>query len=459
MVVTDNSKNLGPANFVSSNGLASTYILTTLTKTLNVASPLTHAITATFSETGYASSSNALPGGQTVTPAPLTIAALANTKTYDSTTSAAATPTVSGLVAGDSMSALTEVYSNKNAGSTKTLSVCAYTINDGNGGNNYTVTTLNSNIGIINPALLTIAAKTNTKTYNATIAAAAVPAVSGLFGNDSVSSGIEVYGDANAGIGKTLNVALYFVNDGNSGNNYSVTTVANSSGVINKANLTLTAKTNTKTYDSTTTAAAIPSVNGLAGHDTVTGLAEAYTSANASDATIYRTVSSGAIGMVFDPSGNLYVSSLNASTVYKFAPGATTSSIILSVFDAWAMACDAGGNLYVASYENNSQNNSAVTRFGPGGTSITGSLLVGLQPVAMIFDSSGNLYVACKGSNSVYIFAPAPSLPRRYLPICRVLRVWPSMPAATCTSPVLVIQRWLSSPRARRRQVKLSRLG
>ena len=40
------------------------------------------------------------------------------------------------------------------------------------------------------------------------------------------------------------------MNDGNSGNNYTVTTATNTTGVINKAALTITANTNTKTYDS-----------------------------------------------------------------------------------------------------------------------------------------------------------------------------------------------------------------
>ena len=47
---------------------------------------------------------------------------------------------MSGLVGNDTVTGLAEAYSNANAGSGKTLSVSAYTISDGNGGNNYTVT-------------------------------------------------------------------------------------------------------------------------------------------------------------------------------------------------------------------------------------------------------------------------------------------------------------------------------
>ena len=61
------------------------------------------------------------------------------------------------------------------------------------------------------------------------------------------------------------------VNDGNSGNNYTYTFIADTAGVINARALTITASTNTKTYDATTTAAATPTITGgaLQGSDSV----------------------------------------------------------------------------------------------------------------------------------------------------------------------------------------------
>ncbi len=47
------------------------------------------------------------------------------------------------------MTNLAEVYTDPNVGTGKTLSVSAYTINDGNGGNNYTVTTIDDHTGVI----------------------------------------------------------------------------------------------------------------------------------------------------------------------------------------------------------------------------------------------------------------------------------------------------------------------
>jgi trimeric autotransporter adhesin len=213
--------------------------------------------------------------------APLTITAATNTKTYDSTVTAAATPTVTGLQGTDRVTGLAETYDNKNAGTGKTLSVTTYTVNDGNNGNNYTVNKTPNSTGVITQAPLTITAATNTKSYDATVTAAATPTVAGLQGADTVTGLAETYDNKNAATGKTLSVTTYTITDGDNGNNYTVTKTPNTTGVITAAPLTLTAATNTKTYDGTTTAAATPTVAGLQGSDTVTGLAETYDNKNA----------------------------------------------------------------------------------------------------------------------------------------------------------------------------------
>ena len=211
-----------------------------------------------------------------ITQAPLTITAQTNTKVYDANTSAAAVPVTTGLVTGDTISNVTEVYDNPNVGTGKTLRVDTYTINDGNNGNNYAVTTVDDTTGVITKAALTIAAQPNTKVYDANTSAAAQPSVSGLQGGDTVTGMAETYDNPNVGIGKILTVTAYTVNDGNNGGNYDVALVPSINGVITAAPLTITAQTNTKTYDGTTSAAAIPVVSGLQGSDTVSNLAEIY---------------------------------------------------------------------------------------------------------------------------------------------------------------------------------------
>ncbi len=380
-------------------------------------------------------------GAVTVSPAALTITAVPTTKTYDGTTAAAASPTVTGLQSGDSVSGVAESYATANAGTGITLSVNGgYSVNDGNSGGNYTVTTVAAtgvidplavmvagsrvydgtalasasilnvtnivggdaltlagtaelagrNVGTeaitgfgglslggasagnytlagasgsvaISPAALTITAVPTTKTYDGTTAAAASPTVTGLQSGDSVSGVAESYATANAGTGITLSVnGGYSVNDGNSGGNYTVTTVAATgvidplavmvagsrvydgttlaaAGILNVTNivggdaltlagtaelagrnvgteaitgfggltlggasagnytlagasgsvaispaaLTITAVPTTKTYDGTATAAASPIVAGLQSGDSVSGVAESYATANA----------------------------------------------------------------------------------------------------------------------------------------------------------------------------------
>jgi hypothetical protein len=174
-----------------------------------------------------------------IAPRALTITAIANTKPYDGTAGAAAAPTVVGLQVGDTVSGAAETYGSRHAGTGKTLSVTSYTLNDGNGGHNYLVTLLKNTTGVINKAPLTIAATTNTKNYDGTTSAAALPSIAGLKGVDSVTGLHEAYADPNVGTGKTLLVTGYLINDGNSGGDYAVATVANSTGVITLTTATI----------------------------------------------------------------------------------------------------------------------------------------------------------------------------------------------------------------------------
>jgi hypothetical protein len=64
---------------------------------------------------------------------------------------------VSGLVAGDSVSGLSQAFDSRNAGSRSLVVGSGYTVNDGSGGGNYTVVT-NPATGSIVPAPLTITA-------------------------------------------------------------------------------------------------------------------------------------------------------------------------------------------------------------------------------------------------------------------------------------------------------------
>ncbi|MCA1554874.1 MAG: YDG domain-containing protein, partial [Chloroflexi bacterium] len=211
-----------------------------------------------------------------ITPASLTITAVTSSKTYDANTSAAAAPTVSGLQGTDTVTGLSESYDNTTVGTGKTLSVNAgYTVNDDNSGNNYTDNTVADTTGVISQAPLIITAQTNTKTYDGSNSAAAMPSVSGLQGTDTVTGLSETYDSKNAGTGKMLSVVGYTVNDGNSGGNYSVLLVTNTTGIINKAALTVTASGVNKVYDATANATVNLSDNRVSGDVLATSYAGA----------------------------------------------------------------------------------------------------------------------------------------------------------------------------------------
>ncbi len=194
-----------------------------------------------------------------ITPAPLTITAASESRTYDGTTAAAATPAVAGLKGTDTVTGLSETFNNKDVGTGKALSVATgYTINDGNGGKDYTVTDVASTGGTIHAAPLTITAASESRTYDGTTASTTAPLVVGLKGNDTVTGLSETFNNKDVGTGKALSVATgYTINDGNGGKDYTVTAVASiTSGVITAAPLAVAGVTAaSKAYDGTTTAA------------------------------------------------------------------------------------------------------------------------------------------------------------------------------------------------------------
>lgn len=231
------------------------------------------ANTLTVSNSNYAATGAGVTASATVNKATLTLTAATNSKIYDGTDSAAATPTIGGLQVGDTVTGLTETYDNKNAGSSKILSVSGYTVNDGNSGNNYNVGTVTNTTGSIGKASLTLTAVADTKGYDGTTASSAAPTIGGLQTGDTVSGLSQIFDSKNVGSGKTMTLAGYTVNDGNSGNNYNVSTATNAAGVVTAQAVTATANAFMKTqgladpiftYQITTGA--------LAAGDTFTGL-------------------------------------------------------------------------------------------------------------------------------------------------------------------------------------------
>src|SRR5207237_898216 len=118
-------------------------------------------------------------------------------------------------------------------------------------------------------ANITLSSSDVTKTYDGSLAASGSAILTGgtLYTNasnantlDSIGGGSFAFANANAGAGKTVTVAGVSVNDGNSGNNYTVSYAANTTSTINKAAITLSSSDVTKTYDGSLAAIGTPVV-------------------------------------------------------------------------------------------------------------------------------------------------------------------------------------------------------
>ncbi|MFI4933477.1 MAG: YDG domain-containing protein [Caulobacterales bacterium] len=254
----------------------------------------------------YAITFNTADGS--ITQASLTISAVADTKVYNGAVDSAGQPIVIGLVEGDSVSNLSQVFDSKNAGA-RTLAVTGFTINDGNDGANYTVH-LNGADGTITPAQLTLTAVADTKVYDGGTGSSGTPLVSGLVEGDGVSNLAQSFNSRNAGA-RTITVdGGYTISDGNDGGNYTVMLVS-ASGAITPAPLTLSAVTLSRTYDGTTSSSVSPTEQGLVEGDSLSGLTQSFDSRNAGERTL--TVNNGYLVNDGNEGGNYTVTLVSAS--------------------------------------------------------------------------------------------------------------------------------------------------
>ncbi len=121
----------------------------------------------------------------TVNPEALTITAVANTKVYDGTTSAAAVPMItSGSLAAGDTADFSETYNTRDVGTGLMLTPSG-TVDDGNGGNNYTYSFVVVSTGTITPAPLLVRANNISTAYGS--APALTYAITGFIGGDNSS--------------------------------------------------------------------------------------------------------------------------------------------------------------------------------------------------------------------------------------------------------------------------------
>src|SRR5207247_2007856 len=101
---------------------------------------------------------------------------------------------------------------------------------------------------------------TDSKAYDGTTNSAAVPVITvGTLASGDTAAFTQRFNNKNIGTGKTLTPAGS-ISDGNSGANYSVTFSSVNTGTITGRAITVTATTDSRTYDGTSASVGVPTI-------------------------------------------------------------------------------------------------------------------------------------------------------------------------------------------------------
>ena len=182
-----------------------------------------------------------VPADFSITARPITVTAdSGESKVYGTPDPALTYSVTSGALQGaDTLTGAVARVAGENVGT--------YAISQGTlaASSNYVLTFVGADF-TITPRLITVTATTDTKTYDATTASAAVPTITtGTLAGTDTATFTQTFGNKNVGTGKTLTPAGT-VSDGNGGANYTITFVTDTSGVITARAITVTASSDTK---------------------------------------------------------------------------------------------------------------------------------------------------------------------------------------------------------------------
>ncbi|MDN2699798.1 YDG domain-containing protein, partial [Janthinobacterium sp. SUN073] len=186
-----------------------------------------------------------------------------NNKTYDGTATATLTgmATFSGIIGADSLSvAGNGLFSDKNAGTGKSVDVSALTLGGADAGNYTLASTISSGVANITQKALTVTGVTAASrdydgTRNAVLSGGALSGlISGETLNLDLTNQTGVFADKNAGSGKVVTVAGATISDGTTGlaSNYIFSNASGVTGTITPKALTVTGVTAAnRDYDGT----------------------------------------------------------------------------------------------------------------------------------------------------------------------------------------------------------------
>jgi uncharacterized protein YecT (DUF1311 family)/DNA-binding beta-propeller fold protein YncE len=115
----------------------------------------------------------------------------------------------------------------------------------------------------------------------------------------------------------------------------------------------------------------------------------------------------GSAGPAIDKVGNLFVSDVSSGsgTILKFTPDGTRSTFASGLGTPQVLVFDPSGNLYVSSLvAEMSGVNTQILKFAPDGSEST--FAKGLEPVGLAFDGTGNFFAFDARSRSILKFTP-----------------------------------------------------
>ena len=199
----------------------------------------------------------------------LTGALSADNKTYDGTTTATGSIGLTGVIAGDAVSAGgTYAFADKTAASGKTVTASGTTLSGADAAN-YTLTGVSAAQADILKKSITGALTADNKTYDGATTATGSVALTGVIAGDAVSAGgTYAFADKTAANGKIVTASGTTLSGADAAN-YTLSGVSTGQADILRKTITGALTANDKTYDGATTATGSIALTGLVAGDTV----------------------------------------------------------------------------------------------------------------------------------------------------------------------------------------------
>ena len=184
-----------------------------------------------------------------ITPMPLNVTAVADTRIYNGNISSTAVPEVETLAAGDAVNvAPIQVFDTKNVGNGKIMTPSGLTVKDGSNANmtaNYDIHYVTVSTGEITQRQVNVNGITDTKIYDGNASSDGVPTVGSLAGSDVVNSvPTQSFDNKNSGTGKVMTPAGLTIKDGSNANmtsNYDIRYLTSSTGIISAKEIDINA--------------------------------------------------------------------------------------------------------------------------------------------------------------------------------------------------------------------------